>query len=100
MKKKFGDGCVLLIFFPLGMTDSMQPIDAGYGCSLQCKIGNLLDNWLMDVDNLTKWEGKISASERRVLVSYFVGEANSSMLVDAMDNLSIGCFECTGCLIT
>jgi len=42
----------------------------------------------------------MTASERRILVSYLVGQANSKMTSDEMDDLRIGCFERTGCLIT
>ena len=42
----------------------------------------------------------MTASERRILVSYLVGQANSKMMSDEMDDLRIGCFERTGCLIT
>ena len=34
VKKVFGDNKVLLMFFSPGMTEMIQPIDAGYGRSL------------------------------------------------------------------
>jgi len=100
VKTIFGDGKVLLVFFPPAMTEVIQPIDAGYGRSTRCCIGNELDRWLMDTSNLEKWEANLTASERRILVSYLVGQANSKMMSDEMDGLRIGCFERTGCLIT
>ena len=54
----------------------------------------------MDACNLEKWEAKITASERRILVSYLFGQANSKIMSDEMDDLRIGYFEHTGCLIT
>ena len=100
MKKIFGNGKVLLVYFPPAMTEVIQPIDAGYGRSTRCCIGNELDRWFMDASNLEKWEANMTASERRILVSYLVGQANSKMMSDEMDDLRIGCFERTGCLIT
>jgi len=52
VKKSFGDGKVPLVFFPPAMTEVIQPIDAGYGRSTRCCIGNELDRWLMDTSNL------------------------------------------------
>ena len=38
------DGRVFLLCFPPNMTEAIQPIDAGYGQSMRCAIGHLLDN--------------------------------------------------------
>ena len=59
VRKLFGDAKVLLCLFPKNMTEMVQPIDAGWGRSLRCKIGYGLDTWLMSEDNLSKWEGKL-----------------------------------------
>ena len=82
------------------MTEIVQPIYAGYGRSLWCKIGNLLDEWLMDPGNLLKWETKMTAAERRVLVLYLIGEANENILKGVYDVSRIGCLRRTRCLIT
>jgi hypothetical protein len=100
VKDIFRKGKVLLCYFPPAMTEIVQPIDAGYGRSLRCQLGNLLDIWLMNEANLEKWETKMNAMERRVLVSYLTAEANDKMLTQQMDAVRIGCFERTGCLIT
>ena len=42
----------------------------------------------------------MTAFERRVLISYSVGYANSKMMSDEMNYLRLGCFERTGNLIT
>ena len=42
----------------------------------------------------------MTAFERRLLVSYSVGYANSKMMYDEMNYLRLGCFERTGYLIT
>ena len=54
----------------------------------------------MDPSNLSKWELKISASESKVLVLHLIGEANRKMMSSEMDDMRIGCFRRTGCLIT
>ena len=100
VKEIFSAGKVFLCYFPPAMTEIIQPIDAGYGRSLRCEIGNLLDEWLMDSNHLAMWERRMSASERRVLVMYLVGEANAKMVSEEMDDMRIGCFRRTGCLIS
>ena len=82
------------------MTEMVQPIDAGYGRSLRAAIGRQLDNWLMNGENLLKWEGKMTAMERRILVTHLVARANSYMMEDARDEQRLSCFERTGCLMT
>jgi len=54
VKRIFGEGQVLLIYFPSSMTEMVQPIDAGHGRSLRSAIGRELDAWLMDGQNLLK----------------------------------------------
>ena len=62
------------------MTEIVQPIDAGYGRSLRAGIGRELDLWLMDAENLLKWEGKMTAMERRILVTHFVARSQEHTL--------------------
>lgn len=100
VKEIFGSNQVLLWFFPPNMTEMVQPIDAGYGRSLRAAIGRQLDNWLMNGENLLKWEGKMTAMERRILVTHLVARANSYMMEDARDEQRLSCFERTGCLMT
>ena len=59
--------------------------------------GGFLDTWLMQESNLEKWEGKMTASDRRVLLSNLVGEANKLVLHD--DDMRVNCFVRTGCLL-
>jgi len=54
----------------------------------------------MNTSNLEKLGRKMAAAERRISVSYLVGQANSKMIPDEMDDLRIGHFERTGCMIT
>ena len=55
-------------------TDKVQPIDAGYGKMIKKKIGESMEGWLENDDILTKWHDKISATERRVLMTKWTGE--------------------------
>ena len=52
----YAQGNVFLYFLPPNVTESLQAIDAGYGRSMRCAIGRLLDKWLMDEDNMALWE--------------------------------------------
>ena len=100
VKSIFGENKILLCYFPPGCTNFIQPIDAGYGRSLRTAVSNSLDEWLMESENLQKWEGKMSASERRILTTNLVGKANKTVMSDEMDKMRIGCFERTGMLLT
>ncbi len=53
----------------------------------------------MNTSNLEKLEVNMTASERKILVSYLVGKANSNMFSDEMDDPRIGYFGRTECLI-
>ena len=100
VKQIFGDGKVLLFYFPPNMTNFIQPIDAGLGRSVRIEIGNSLDLWLMDADNMERWESKLTAGERRIISIGFVGQAMRKIMTAKYDKLRVGCFERTGCLIT
>lgn len=76
MKEIFGNGHVLLIYFPPNITEMVQSIDVGYGRSLLSAIGRDLDKWLMNGGNLLRWEGKMTATERQVLVTHLEARAN------------------------
>ena len=82
------------------MTEVIQSIDTGDGRSTRCCIGNEVDRWLTYTSNLKEWEANMTESDRRILVSYLVGQANLKTISDKMDGLLIGCFERTGYLIT
>ena len=100
VKTIFGDNKVLIVYFPPGMTEIVQPIDAGYGRSLRAAIGRELDSWLMNAENLLRWEGKMTAMERMILVTHLVARAQKYMLSPNQDSSRVSCFERTGCLIT
>ena len=57
-----------------------QIIDACYGRSPRYDVGRVLDKWLTKEENMDKWEGKITTSERRVLIDHLVANANDEAL--------------------
>ena len=67
VKTLFGNGKVLLFYFPPNMTNFIQPIDAGLGRSVRILIGHFLHAWLMEADHMEKWESKMTVGERRIL---------------------------------
>lgn len=69
---------------PGGCTDLWQPVDQGLGRLFKVEISKQQQEWLeRDEENLEKWEnGKITASERRVLITHWVGEAAKKVYSD------------------
>ena len=66
----------LLWLLPPKCTDEVQPVDAGYGRLFKVLVGKSLDAWLLNGDNVERWESnKLTASDRRVLITQWVGEA-------------------------
>ena len=92
------DGRVFLLCFPPNVTEAIQPIDTGYGQSMRCAIGRLLDNWLMESDNLEVRERGSTASECRILISNFVAAANDEVMKNESSRIS--CFRRCGVLLT
>ena len=61
---------------PPNETDNLQPIDRGLGRHVKIYMGQLLDEWLDDDDNMTKWEDNLlSASDRRILLANWFDKA-------------------------
>ena len=55
---------------PPNETDQVQPIDRGLGRQVKIYIGQQMDEWLDDDDNLSKWEDNtLTASDRRILLA-------------------------------
>ena len=77
----------------------VQPIDTGYVRSLRCKIGHGLDILLMSEENLSKWEGNITATESKFLATKLISDAKEEILREENDAQRVGCFERTGFLI-
>eukprot|EP00903_Cladosiphon_okamuranus_P012014 g11281.t1 len=85
----------LLWLYASQCTDELQPVDAGYGRRIQVGVGVKLDLWLEHGENLQKWEnGTLTASERRVLLTHWVGAVVEE--IDADKEYRKRLFEKTG----
>eukprot|EP00795_Rhopilema_esculentum_P006573 gene6573-12109_t len=74
LRKEFHEACrtkcnAVVYMLPEYQTDKVQPIDAGIGRFMKLKIGNALDKWLEIDEKVEKWHGKMSAKERRILMT-------------------------------
>ena len=83
-------------------TDLWQPVDAGYAEKLKTMIKHSFFDWLDDDDNSDKWYGteSFTASERRVLLTKWIGDAYRKLIDGKWDSFRNRMFEKTGCLIT
>ena len=62
--------------------------------------GSRVDEWMEVEDNLEKWEyGKLSASDKRILITQWVGAAWEKLFPDNSYHPD-RYFECTGCLLS
>lgn len=80
-------------------TDMLQVIDAGVGRDIKQGILKSSNDWLEDEDNLERWECEISAKERRVLMTRWLGDAWTSFVEKRKDRI-LRCWEKTGSLMT
>ena len=87
---------------PPNYTDEVQPIDRGLGRLVKMCMGQEMDKWLQDDDNLERWEstekGKaLSASDRRIIIAHwFHGATKRALLGNAKQKF----FEHAGALLT
>ncbi|CAN0572255.1 unnamed protein product, partial [Laminaria digitata] len=78
-----------------------RPIDAGYGRLFKVHVGKALDQWLMDADHMELWESnKLTASQRRILITQWVGEAAKKIDIEMGVDYRRRLFEKTGLAIT
>jgi len=64
-----------------GNTDELQPVDRGVGSALKRECTEVQDEWLRVQENFDKWkEGRITASERRILLTHWYAKAWERML--------------------
>lgn len=99
VREIFGAANILVWFCVPGCTDLIQPIDAGIGRSIRIYVGHDLDKWLSVDENLEAWEDRLSAKDRRILMTNLLAGAMSTILSDEKKNVRIGSFARTGCLI-
>ena len=89
----------LLWLLPPKCTDEVQPVDAGYGRLFKVLVGKSLGAWLLNGDNVERWESnKLTASDRRVLITQWVGEAAKQIDSDIRCRRRL--FEKTGLAMT
>ena len=100
VKQIFGSNKVFLCYLSPKMTNFIQVIDAGLGRSVQLDVGRFLGEWIMGSDNMTVWEGEMTACERRILITIFVSKDPAYVMGSAMESMRVGCFELIGCIIT
>ena len=99
-KRALSEKCnTLLWLLPPKCTDEVQPVDAGYGKLFKVYVGQALDKWLLDGDNVEKWESnKLTASDRRILITQWTGEAAKKIDSDTAYRKRL--FEKTGLAMT
>lgn len=91
--------------FPPQQTDKLQPVDRNVGQHLKTLVYAQRDKWLEVPENAQRWFGDngfgLSASELRILISRWVGEAWEKFLIEleADDNLIYKAAQRTGCLL-
>ena len=76
----------------------MQPVDAGFGKAMKQTIGEAMQIRLGKEETLEKWHGKISAKDRRILMTQWTGHAWRGL--SSRQEFIRKLFEKTGSLIT
>ena len=83
---------------PPNETDQVQPIDRGLGRQVKIYLGQLMDEWLDDDENLAKWEeNKLTASDRRILLANWYYKATMRALEG---DAKVKYFQHAGALLT
>lgn len=80
-----------------------QVVDAALAQMLKVLIGQVHHDWLDQEENADKWygnESKFSASDRRILITHWTGDAWKKLCSPEYENLRRRHWEKTGCLIT
>ena len=85
-----------------GATYIWQPVDAGYGEILKVKVRQAHYKWLNSNANADKWyrDNLFTTSERRILITHWVGEAYNALVDERYDRFRREIFERTGYLLT
>ena len=83
---------------PPNETDQVQPIDRGLGRHIKIYLGQLMDEWMDDDDNLAKWEeNQLTASDRRILLANWYYKASIRALEG---DAKLKYFQHAGALLT
>ena len=80
------------------LTDKVQPIDAGFGKQMNIKIGEAMEKWLEEDQNLDLWHDRLSAKQRRFLMTQCTGKARRKLSSEKIFAKKL--FKKTGCLMT
>ena len=67
---------------PENHIDKIQPIHAGRGQRMKGKIGAAMETWLEEENSLDKWQDRLSAKNRRIVMNQWTGEAWSEFSDD------------------
>ena len=94
-----------IVWFGLaGATDICQSVDCGFGYMLKSLVRTIQDEWLQSDNNIDLWLGngeeKLDAKQRRILITYWVGEAYNRLSGEKYASSRYRCCEKTGCLVT
>ena len=84
-------------------TDLWQVVDAGIAQTLKVLVGHNYQQWLDEGENADLWFGLhkgLSAMQRRILITHWVGNAWKRLCGPEYTNLRARCWEKTGCLMT
>ena len=88
----------IIYLLPENHTHKLQPIDAGFGKQMKAKIGEAMEKWLEEDENLDVWHYSLSVKQRRILMTQWTGEEWRKLSSDKMFAKKL--FMNTGCLMT
>ena len=100
LKKIFGERKVLFCFLPPKITNFLHPIDRGLCRSVRLSVSRHLDEWLMNNDNISRWEGTMPSSERCIPTTPLVGKVMYEVMDTSKEGVDVACFERNGLLTT
>ena len=86
-----------------GATYIWQLADAGYAELLKVKVRQAHYKWLDFSENADRWyreDNQFTASERRIMITYWVEEAFNALVNERYDRFRREMFGRTGCLLT
>ena len=58
-----------------------------------------MEDWIIDADNITRWEINLDTCERHILIYEFLSKANNYTMENFLEDNRVGCFEYNGFLV-
>ena len=52
-----------------------------------------MDEWLMEATNMETWEVRMTAGERRILITQFIAKAMKDIIQASNDDMRVKCFD-------